>query len=103
MNRRTAVLSMDVEDWYHLAYFPPQRSARWSMLDGLDVFAEFLERRGLPATFFCLGDLLPPLKERLLQLRSAGNEIASHGPDHNLPTQLSEREFVDQMVAHKAY
>ena len=41
---RWAVLSMDVEDWYHLDYFQgaaPDRSV--SMLAGLDVYLDLLE------------------------------------------------------------
>src|SRR3989442_648447 len=43
--KRTAVLSMDVEDWYHLDYFHrPSCDASCSLLDGLDVYLELLAR-----------------------------------------------------------
>jgi peptidoglycan/xylan/chitin deacetylase (PgdA/CDA1 family) len=79
---------MDVEDWYHLNYFQQISSPSWSMLDGLDRFAEFLEEENIRATFFCLGELVGTLHSKLSELHTLGHEIGSHGPDHNLSSDL---------------
>lgn len=58
MDRKFAALSMDVEDWYHLDCLQscnPDTSK--SMLDGFVNYAEMLNRHGIKATFFVLGEL----------------------------------------------
>lgn len=58
-----AVLSMDVEDWYHLDYFDRRQcDLSRSLLDGLEVYAEFLRERNLPSSFFVLGELAESLE-----------------------------------------
>jgi polysaccharide deacetylase family protein (PEP-CTERM system associated) len=92
--KRHAVLSMDVEDWYHLDYFSglaPERAS--SMRDGLDVYRTLLERHSIRTTFFVLGELAEPLRDRLRSMADAGHEIASHGVAHRRPLQMSIDEF----------
>ena len=49
---KKAVLSLDVEDWYHLDYFDRYEcDANNSLLDGLDVYVELLESLSLPSIF----------------------------------------------------
>lgn len=100
--KKVALLSMDVEDWHHLDYFESGRSGNWSMLDGMDRFADVLAEECVPATFFCLGELARPLRSRLDGLRRAGHELASHGPDHELPTRSTTAAFERRMRGHKA-
>ena len=54
---KLALLSMDVEDWYHLEYFQRQRQTEPSMLDGVERFADVLAAGRVPATFFVVGDV----------------------------------------------
>ena len=81
---RYAVLSMDVEDWYHLDYFAglaPERSS--SLLDGLDVYLSLLERHAIRTTFFVLSEVAEQMGGTLRAMAAAGHEIASHGVAHN--------------------
>jgi hypothetical protein len=81
-----AVLSMDVEDWYHLDYFERGRcNTSLSMLDGLDVFASFLDKNTLPASFFVVGELIQDNEARLLDLSSAGHDVGVHSWSHVRP------------------
>lgn len=101
--KRHAVLSMDVEDWYHLDYFSglaPERSS--SMLDGLDVYRTLLERHSIRTTFFVLGELAEPLRDRLRSMADAGHEIASHGVAHKRPLQMTVDEFAIDLRQSKA-
>lgn len=99
---KTAILSMDVEDWYHLDYFDrKQTDETYSMLDGLDKYHELLDRHGIPSTFFVLGELARGLAPRLCELASAGHEIASHGWDHQRPLTLSTDTFRDDLLRSK--
>ena len=100
---RYAVLSMDVEDWYHLDYLSglaPDRSS--SMLDGLDVYLSLLKRHSIRTTFFVLSELAEHLGGTLRAMASAGHEIASHGVAHKRPLQMAVDEFADDLRQSKA-
>lgn len=101
--KRYAVLSMDVEDWYHLDYFSgiaPGRSS--SMLDGLDVYLELLERHSIRTTFFVLSELAEHLGGRLRAMADAGHEIASHGVAHTRPLTMTVDAFAEDLRQSKA-
>jgi len=101
--KRHAVLSMDVEDWYHLDYFRGLETDRTcSMLDGLDVYLSLLERHSIRTTFFVLGELAERLGSRLRSMAETGHEIASHGVAHKRPLQMSVGEFAADLQQSKA-
>ncbi|MFM7290285.1 MAG: polysaccharide deacetylase family protein [Planctomycetia bacterium] len=100
---RWAVLSMDVEDWYHLDYFQGAAHDRsGSMLDGLDVYLDLLEGHRIRTTFFVLGELAEPLGTQLRAMVDAGHEIASHGMAHKRPLLMSPGEFAADLRQSKA-
>ena len=89
-----AVLSLDIEDWYHLDYFPKNRSdLEYSMLDGLDVYREILASHNILSSYFVLGEIAQPLKTTLRQLSQQGNDIASHGLGHDRPLTMDTGAF----------
>ena len=101
--KRCAVLSMDVEDWYHLDYFSglsPKRSS--SQLDGLDVYLSLLERHSIRTTFFVLSELAEHLGGTLRAMAAAGHEIASHGVAHKRPLKMTVEEFADDLRQSKS-
>jgi polysaccharide deacetylase family protein (PEP-CTERM system associated) len=101
--KRYAVLSMDVEDWYHLDYFAglaPDRSS--SLLDGLDVYLSLLERHSIRTTFFVLSELADHLGSTLRSMAAAGHEIASHGVAHKRPLKMAVEAFADDLRQSKA-
>jgi polysaccharide deacetylase family protein (PEP-CTERM system associated) len=101
--KRYAVLSMDVEDWYHLDYFSGLKMDRSpSMLDGLDVYLSLLERHSIRTTFFVLGELAERLGVTLRAMAAAGHEIASHGVAHKRPLKMTVDEFADDLRQSKA-
>lgn len=101
--KRYAVLSMDVEDWYHLDYFSGLASDRSSsMLDGLDVYLELLERHSIRTTFFVLSELAEHLGGRLRAMAEAGHEIASHGVAHKRPLTMTVDAFAADLRQSKA-
>lgn len=101
--KRVALLSMDVEDWYHLEYFrgAAAPSASGSMLDGVRRFRAVLDEEGVPGTFFWLGDVAKGRGAELRELAAAGHEVASHGPDHALLTGRDPGEWADELRRHK--
>jgi polysaccharide deacetylase family protein (PEP-CTERM system associated) len=98
MTSRRAVLSMDIEDWYHLEYMDAGQCDRTeSMLDGLDNYTNLLDRHKIPSSFFVLGELVPRLSSTLVELRKRGHDIGSHGPDHVRPMTFGVEEFATQI------
>lgn len=103
--KRYAVLSMDVEDWYHLDYFSglvPAAARTESMLDGLDAYLSILSGHSIRTTFFVLGELARPLAQTLRDMVAAGHEIASHGMAHQRPLRMSVASFGDDLRRSKA-
>lgn len=98
---RLALLSMDVEDWYHLEYFQRHDVRTPSMLDGVRAFSDLLDDENVPGTFFMVGDVAQRQPDMFRRLASGGHEVASHGPDHRLVTRMSAGEFARQLAAHK--
>ena len=89
-----AVLSLDIEDWYHLDYFSKNKSDReYSMLDGLDVYRETLASHNILSSYFVLGEIARPLKNTLRQLSDQGNDIGSHGLRHDRPLTIEAGAF----------
>lgn len=106
MNKKSCLLSVDVEDWFHLIgvgldyqFNKPtggidswenreQRvdyTTRWI----LDLFDEFEVR----STFFILGWVAERYPELVLEIHNRGHEIASHSHWHRLVYQLTPDEF----------
>lgn len=91
---KVAVLSMDIEDWYHLEYFDHSACDRsQSLLDGIHVYRDFLARYGIHSSFFVLGELINPLKNVLFELAMDGHDVGVHGWDHTLPMKMTIDEF----------
>ena len=66
-----AVLSMDIEDWYHLDYFREKNvNMSYSMLDGVNNYLSILESHDIKTTFFTLGEIANSLKSDLRSFMS---------------------------------
>ncbi len=102
MNIKRAVLSMDVEDWYHLNYYLGKADKSYSMLDGFSNYIELLNRHNIKTTFFILSELADISKEQIMYASSCGHEIACHGKTHVRPLDLSPQEFAHQISEAKA-
>jgi len=96
-----AVLSMDVEDWYHLYYFKGKADTSYSMLDGFTNYIELMNKYNIKTTFFVLSELADVAKEQLLYAVSCGHEIACHGKTHVRPIDLSLEDFEREIIEAK--
>ena len=95
---KKAVLSLDVEDWYHLDYFDRlECDTSNSLLDGLDVYVELLDSLSLTSSFFVLGEIAESKVEFFRNLVKVGHDVGSHGWDHTRPMTLSIDEFRDDL------
>ncbi|MDX1912933.1 MAG: DUF3473 domain-containing protein [Saprospiraceae bacterium] len=59
---------------------------------------EMLEKRGIKATFFVLGQLAEQLPDLVRDIQKAGHEIASHGYAHLLTTQHTPGTFAEDLI-----
>ena len=91
---KKAVLSLDVEDWYHLDYFDRSEcDVNNSLLDGLDVYVDFLKSMSLPSSFFVLGEIAESRINLFKDLVKSGHDVGSHGWNHIRPMTLGIDEF----------
>ena len=64
-----AILTMDIEDWYHLDYFNSNQCDRkYSMLDGIDVYREILSIHDIPSTFFIVSEIAESIDSTLREI-----------------------------------
>ena len=95
---KKVILSMDVEDWYHLDYFKRSEcNTNNSLLDGLDVYIELLSELSLPSSFFVLGEIADKKIEYFKDLAALGHDIGSHGWNHQRPLTMSTNAFQDDL------
>jgi polysaccharide deacetylase family protein (PEP-CTERM system associated) len=86
--RRAALLTVDVEDWFHANYrswsppadFDPPRRVR----EATRLVLEVLAAHGRRATFFVLGAVARDTPGLVTEIAAGGHEIACHGLEHTL-------------------
>jgi polysaccharide deacetylase family protein (PEP-CTERM system associated) len=88
--QKTAILSMDVEDWYHLEYFRREQcNGNVSLLNGLDCYLKILAEEQVPSSFFLLGELA----EQTAKYFTQGEDVGVHGWAHRRPLSMTVEEF----------
>jgi polysaccharide deacetylase family protein (PEP-CTERM system associated) len=100
--KKHAILSMDIEDWYHLDYIKDKKS-NYKMLDGFDNYVKLLNDNNVYSSFFVLGEIANSIKNKLINLNNSGHDIASHGWDHKRPLLLTPDEFKADIYKSKAH
>jgi polysaccharide deacetylase family protein (PEP-CTERM system associated) len=91
---KIAVLSLDIEDWYHLDYFRESACDRSrSLLDGVDVYREILARYDIRSSCFVVGELVSQLRGLLADMQGEGHELGVHGWDHKRPLMMTPEQF----------
>jgi len=102
------VISVDVEDWYHIldSSAVPSIDA-WGALESrvernVGRILETLDDAGVRATFFWLGWVAERHKRLVRACQEAGHEVASHGYGHVLPRQVGREGFREDVVRAKS-
>ena len=100
-------MSVDVEDYYQVqafaAYVPRESWDRYpsrvvaNTMRVLDV----LDGAGAKGTFFTLGCVARQHPGLVREIAARGHEIASHGVDHRMITELTPSEFRSQAAESK--
>jgi len=98
------ILTIDVEDWYHICGLPKgPRQQDWSSLENRVVsntesLLRLLAEHKIKATFFILGYIAEHNNDLITKIFSAGHEIASHGWGHKVLMDLSPEEFRQDLL-----
>lgn len=70
--KKYAVITMDVEDWYQSYFMEYDVGHSQSLLDGLDIALEVLNRKSIKGSFFVVGELVEQLQDKLRKMDKAG-------------------------------
>jgi len=104
----TNVMSVDVEEHFHVAAFDRQiDSADWDshptrVVANTERLLALFDRRGINATFFILGWVAERHPALVRRITESGHEVASHGCNH-IPAFRQTREvFADDVRRSKA-
>jgi len=108
MSESTNILTVDVEDWFHILDVPsvPDLS-RWAGLPSrvernFGKLLDLLEEGGARATCFFLGWVAERFPHLVREAVARGHEIASHGYAHRLVYTMTPLEFrADAVRARK--
>jgi polysaccharide deacetylase family protein (PEP-CTERM system associated) len=107
---RPAVLSIDVEDWFHILDLPTRDGRpEWEHWERLPSRVErnfrhvldLLAKRQVRATCFFLGWIAQRYPHLVREAAAAGHEIAAHGYAHRLVYSMSPQEFREDAVRTK--
>ena len=84
--KKKAVISIDVEDWYHLDYFKGNLIDRSQSIleDGTKEFINIITQENIKATFFVVGELISTNLKLLLKILNQGNENCINIQRHRL-------------------
>src|SRR4029450_5325679 len=97
-------ISIDLEDWFCVHNLSGAiRREDWDtcelrVRDSTRRLIELFDRHNTRATFFVLGWVAERIPEVIRELEDRGHEIAAHGYNHLLLTEISPEEF-DQDLA----
>jgi len=93
--KKVAVLTIDVEEWYHLDYFKNSNTDKSkSVMDGLNIFISLIERHNIKASFFVVGELIQKLKKTIKKLDNNGHDIGLHSYSHVRPVEQNIANFI---------
>lgn len=99
--KKYAIITMDVEDWYH-TYFPEANVDRSiSLLDGLDVALDIMKKDDIHGSFFVVGEIADKLADKLRAMDKEGHDIAVHNCQHLRPVTMAPDEFRSQLLEAK--
>ena len=103
----SCMLSVDVEDWFQVENLK-EKISRDSWKDrelrvegNVDRLLRRFSDYHVKATFFILGWIAKRCPALIKRIAQQGHEIASHGQNHSLLSELSPEDFYKDIVASK--
>jgi len=100
--KKYAVFTMDVEDFSDIYCLRGKsKEAFPSMMDGVGVYLDLLEKYHIKGDLFVLANRLDKDREILKNAVERGHRIAVHGFSHELPSNETKEEFADHIAKAK--
>lgn len=104
MNRILNILTIDVEDWFHICGLDNGvndiniwHEYENRVLTNTDRILKILKSKDVKATFFILGWIAEQYPQLVRQIKEEGHEIATHGYVHRLVYEQSPEEFFEDL------
>ena len=96
MNR--AFLTVDLEEWYHLDYLKGYncRETGVRVTPRIFDFLDMLDDEGVKVTFFCVAEIARENAGLLREILRRGHAVGCHGLDHELLTNKSLGQFIEE-------
>ena len=88
------ILTFDIEEWYLEKILHGGRAFRYQQFD--DTFAKVLdelEKRGIKATFFCVGKLATDNPQIVREIARRGHEVGCHSNEHTWLNKMTENQL----------
>lgn len=99
MTDKMTILTIDLEDWFHILDFKQTQSENtWisyeSRIEKLtSKLLKFLEQKQVKATFFILGWVAKNFPNVVKDIHASGHEIACHSNLHQLVYKMTQESF----------
>lgn len=104
MSAASPVLTVDVEDWFHVCGHPVYSDpSSWDGFAkrvhvGTGRLLDLLASSGATATFFCLGWIARKSPSLVRRIAEAGHDVGCHGDLHRRVYEMSREEFRSDLV-----
>ena len=90
------ILTFDIEEWYIEKEYGGDRTERYRQYD--DYFARILgllDRHGIKATFFCVGEMAIDFPNVVKQIAAKGHEVGCHSNTHQWLNKMTQQEALE--------
>lgn len=90
------ILTFDIEEWYIEKNYNGGRTEMYRQYYGyLDQILDLLERKGIKATFFCVGRLAMDFPNVVKQIAAKGHEVGCHSNTHQWLNKMTPKEVLE--------
>lgn len=106
-NRVFSALTVDVEDYFHVAAFDSSiKTEQWATMPqrvdyNTRLLLDLFDKHQATATFFVLGWVAERFPELVLDIKRRGHEIASHGHSHAKASSQTKEQFYQDVLKAK--
>lgn len=93
------ILTFDIEEWYLEKILHGGRAFRFKQFDEtFDKLLEFLNEKGVKATFFCVGKLATDFPSVVKKISENGHEVGCHSNEHTWLNKMTEKQLREDTV-----
>jgi len=103
LNNVKNAMSIDLEDWfcsYTLSKYIKREgwgNCELRIVQSTNKILDLLKKYNTKATFFVLGWIAEQVPDLISEIEKLGHEIATHGYSHTLLTQMTPKEFEEDL------